>query len=208
LTQVRANWGDMSSEVPLTMLLRKWLVAVPSLLLLSLAATAAPPAPDKMLNNEGLVVLARAGYNERFLVELIQSQPGRFDTSVEGLVYLAQQGISEKIVRFIIAEQKADERRQAERAAGGADIDEPFPPAAEPARTPVRMKVVKQKVLAPASPMAQPLGANPVIVVEKRMFGDRYYAMPGTQAPMMMPVASPRAPQTRPAITTRVAAFH
>lgn len=188
--------------------LRQSLIAVPSLLLLSLAgAAAAAPSPshgaDKMLNNEGLVVLARAGYNERFLVELIQSQPGRFDTSVEGLVYLAQQGISEKIVRLIIAEQRADERRQAERAAG-ADSDDPFQPTAEPVKTPVRMKVVKRKVLAPASPMAQPLGANPTIMVEKRMFGDRYYAMPG----MMTPVAAPRAPQTRPATTTRVAAFH
>ena len=194
------------------MSLRKCLIAAPCLMLLSLAGATAAPAPrgadNKMLNNEGLVVLARAGYNERFLVELIQTQPGRFDTSVEGLVYLAQQGVSEKIVRLIIAEQRADERRQAERAAAGTDADDPFQPAAEPVKTPVRMKVVKQKVLAPASPMAQPLGANPTIMVEKRMFGDRYYAMPGTQAPLMTPVAAPRAPQTRPATTTRVAAFH
>ncbi len=194
------------------MSLRKRLIAVPSLLLLSLAGAtaAAPPShgADKMLNNEGLVILARAGYNERFLVELIQSQPGRFDTSVEGLVYLAQQGVSEKIVRLIIGEQRADERRQAERAAAGIDNDDPFQPAAEPVKTPVRMKVVKQKVLAPASPLAQPLGPNPTIMVEKRMFGDRYYAMPGTQAPIMTPVAAPRAPQARPATTTRVAAFH
>ena len=194
------------------MSLRQCLLAVPSLLLLSSLAEAAPApashgADSKMLNNEGLVVLARAGYNERFLVELIQSQPGRFDTSVEGLVYLAQQGISEKIVRLVIAEQRADERRQTERAAA-PDTDDPFPQPAEPARTPVRMKVVKQKVLAPASPMAQPLGANPVIMVEKRMFGNRYYAMPGSQAPMMTPAGSPSLQPSRPlAAATRVAAF-
>ena len=198
------------------MSLRKCLLAAPSLLLLSLAH-AAPAShgadSSKMLNNEGLVVLARAGYNERFLVELIQSQPGRFDTSVEGLVYLAQQGISEKIVRLVIAEQRADERRQAERAAA-PDSDDPFAQPVEPARTPVRMpvrlKVVKQKVLAPASPLAQPLGANPIIVVEKRMFGSRYYAMPATQAPAMMmtPAGSLNTQPLRPlAATTRVAAF-
>ena len=163
-----------------------------------------------MLNNEGLVVLARAGYNERFLAELIQSQPNRFDTSVEGLVYLAKQGISEKIVRLVIAEQKALERREAERAASGQD--ESLEPEGPAKAAPVRLKMMKQKVLVPANPRAVQarLEANPVIVVEKRMFGDRYYALPGPQAPMTTPVATPRSPQSMPAAaitTTRVAAF-
>ena len=165
-----------------------------------------------MLNNEGLVVLARAGYNERFLAELIQSQPNRFDTSVEGLVYLAKQGISERIVRLVIAEQKALERRQAEHAPSD-DAAEPFKPAGEShAKAPVRLKIVKQKVLVPVSRAAAvpaALDPNPVIVVEKRMFGDRYYALPGAQAPMTTPVATPRAPQSmQSASATRVASFH
>ena len=184
-----------------------------SFLLCAAAVHGASPAggdSGRMLNNEGLVVLARAGYNERFLAELIQSQPNRFDTSVEGLVYLAKQGISERIVRLVIAEQKALERRQAEHAA--ADADETFKPAGETqAKAAVRLKMVKQKVLVPVSHASSPvaLDANPVIVVEKRMFGDRYYALPGAQAPMTTPVATPRSPQSmQSASATRVASFH
>ena len=161
--------------------------------------------PERMLNNEGLVVLARAGYNERFLVELIQSQPHRFDTSVEGLVYLAKQGISEKLVRLVIAEQKAAARRENEGAT--SDFDEPVRPAAAP-KTPVRMKVIMQKVLVPVSPSEAAIESNPVIIVEKRAFGDRYYAMPGAQAPLATPVVTRRAPKSEPVATTQVAAFH
>jgi hypothetical protein len=194
------------------------LLAVLLMTVPALSAGAGMPAGqgaggDRMLNNEGLVVLARAGYNERFLAELIQSQPNRFDTSVEGLVYLAKQGISERIVRMVIAEQKAADRREAARAAGDYS-DEPAgfdDQPAQAARKPVRMKVVKQKMLVPVSSSQQqqpPLGSNPLIVVEKRVFGDRYYAMPGAQAPITTPVATPRAPQTIPSATTHVVAFH
>ncbi len=184
------------------------LLALASLLVVAAVKAASPGGEGRALNNEGLVVLARAGYNERFLAELIQSQPNRFDTSVEGLVYLANQGISERIVRLVIAEQKALERRQAERKA--ADAGDPFMPAGETVKAPVRLKVVKQKVLVPAAHGAAltALGANPLVVVEKRMFGDRYYAMPGAQAPMTTPVATPRSPQSmQAAAATRVASF-
>jgi hypothetical protein len=194
---------------------RSGILALSSFLVIASPVLASGPAGhgmDRMLNNEGLVVLARAGYNERFLVELIQSQPGKFDTSVEGLVYLAKQGISERLVRLVIAEQKASERRESEAAA--AEVHDPMMPLApsghrEPAgpaarggKSPVRMKMVKQKMLVPAAPN-QAVGPNPVIVLEKRVFGDRYYALPGSQAPMVTPVATPRAPQSMPA-----AAFH
>jgi len=178
------------------MQLLRGFLAVSSLLVLAGPASAAnTPGVDRLLNNEGLVVMARAGYNEKFLLELIQSQPGRFDTSVEGLVYLAKKGISEKIVRVVMAAQRDAER---------ADSDEPVKAVA---KAPVRMKVVMQKVLVPVAAMEQPLGAHPVILVEKRVFGDRYYAMPGAQAPITTPVATPRAPQTMPAAATQVAAF-
>lgn len=168
------------------------------------AATPGTPG-DRVLSNEGLVVLARAGYNERFLIELIQTQPSRFDTSVEGLVYLAKQGISEKLVRIVIAEQKAAERRDAEQG----DSNEPVKPAgANLPHGPVRMKMVKQKVLVPVGPLQQQFGTTSVIVVEKRAFGDRYYAMPGAQAPIVTPLPTPRAPQSAPGAAAQVAAFH
>jgi hypothetical protein len=58
-------------------------------------------AAEEPLTNQGLVQLAEAGYSEEFLLDLIKSRPARFDTSVEGLVYLARQGLSEKLVRAV-----------------------------------------------------------------------------------------------------------
>ncbi len=199
---------------------------------LAAASDHAPSAPaavhERLLTNEGLVVLARAGYNERFLTELVMAQPSRFDTSVEGLVYLAKQGISEKLVRLIIARQRAAEQRDAERAAQEAEEPMlPITPASAPGGRPgphvpprnphppkpVKMKVVNQKLLVPATP-GQNLGSNPAIIVERRLLGDRYYALPGAQAPMLTPIDTPRAQPSRPVGVatamsgTHVAAFH
>jgi hypothetical protein len=130
-----------------------------------ISAAAIAASAERVVTNEGLVVLARAGYNERFLIELIQSQPHRFDTSVVGLVYLAKQGISEKIVRAVIAGQKALERRE-------NDGDPPPPP---PAPAFVRVKRMKREVLVPVSPPPQALAAGSVIFVEEGVLGDRFY---------------------------------
>lgn len=120
------------------------------------------------INNEGLVVLARAGYNEKFLLELIRTKDTKFDTSVEGLVYFAKQGLSERVVRAILEREK--QTRQLDAA------DEAETPAA-PTLRPVRMKVVKQNVLVPDEKGAE-LSPRHVIVVESGKGGNRYYAVP------------------------------
>lgn len=112
------------------------------------------------LNNEGLVLLARAGYGEKFLAELIQSQPSKFDTSVEGLVFLAKNGMSERMVRCVIqAKKRADEAE---------DIDAPAgQPASAGAAAPVRLKALKQTVLVPES-MASSQPGGQVILLDPR----------------------------------------
>jgi hypothetical protein len=71
----------------------------------SAKAQADPPAPPlripqkNLITNEGLVTLARAGYDEDFLIDLMRIKRCHFDTSVEGLAYLAGQGISERLVK-------------------------------------------------------------------------------------------------------------
>jgi hypothetical protein len=151
---------------------------LPLLLVLWIAT---PLAAGDILDNEGLVMLARAGYNERFLAELLDARECRFDTSVEGLVYLAKQGVSERLVRAILVKERgqqtaADERHQAGEATPRGAIE------TSPAR--VRLKIVEHKVLVPADPGVR-LGVNPTIVVEKGLFGDRYYAItPGPTEPV------------------------
>jgi hypothetical protein len=152
-----------------------------------------------MLNNEGLVILARAGYNERFIAELIKTQPSKFDTSVEGLVFLAKQGISERMVRMILAEQQRQhELKLAEQnAAAGPDDDLPAPrlkpqgfltQPSPAAAKPVRLRLVNQKVLVPEKSGAIP--ADAMIVVERRALGDRYWALPPAAASSTVPTSN------------------
>lgn len=128
------------------------------LLLLTLAGSLCGAEWGKsFLNNEGLVLLARAGYGEKFLTELVQSQPSRFDTSVEGLVFLAKNGMSERMVRCVIqAKRRADEAE---------DMD--APPPAPGAAAPMRLKAMKQTVLVPES-MAGAKPGGQVILLDPR----------------------------------------
>jgi hypothetical protein len=71
------------------------------------------PLDRNTLTNEGVVTLALAGYGEPFIAELIRSKPVKFDTTVEGLAFLAYQGISERLVRRIL-QVDADKRREEE----------------------------------------------------------------------------------------------
>ncbi len=54
-----------------------------------------------ILTNEGVITLAKAGFDELFIIERIRTSRTRFDTSVEGLVALKQAGVSEDLIRVI-----------------------------------------------------------------------------------------------------------
>jgi hypothetical protein len=51
------------------------------------------------LTNESIVTLAKAGFDELFIVQLMHSSRTNFDTSVQGLVVLKQAGVSEDLIR-------------------------------------------------------------------------------------------------------------
>jgi hypothetical protein len=55
------------------------------------------------LTNEGVVDLAKAGFSEAFILDLVQFKRTRFDTSVDGLTFLAKKGLSERVIRAIVA---------------------------------------------------------------------------------------------------------
>src|SRR5258708_430885 len=57
-----------------------------------------------VLTNESVISLAKAGFDELFIIERIRTSRTRFDTSVDGLVALKQAGISEDVIR-IVAQQ-------------------------------------------------------------------------------------------------------
>jgi hypothetical protein len=53
------------------------------------------------LTNESIVTLAKAGFDELFILQLIRSSRTNFDTSVEGLVKMKQAGVSEDLIRMM-----------------------------------------------------------------------------------------------------------
>jgi len=141
-----------------------------------------PAVPRHVLSNQGIVTLAEAGYDEDFLIDLIQCKQTRFDTTVEGLAYLAKHAVSERIVRYMILSQnKVDGPTLAAPAAA-----EVAPLVAVPAR------VVRQAVVVPsggtAVKTAEPQPKGVFVVMEKHLFKNRWYLI----NPNSMPAVSDR----------------
>jgi hypothetical protein len=59
-----------------------------------------------VLTNEGVILLAKAGFDELFIIERIRTSRTRFDTSVDGLVALKQAGVSEDLIRVMALEDQ------------------------------------------------------------------------------------------------------
>jgi hypothetical protein len=59
------------------------------------------------LTNENVVTLAKAGFDESFILQLIRSSRTNFDTSVPGLVVLKQAGVSEDLIRLMAMPQSS-----------------------------------------------------------------------------------------------------
>jgi hypothetical protein len=53
------------------------------------------------LTNENIVTLAKAGFDELFIAQLIRRSRTDFDTSVPGMVALKQAGVSQDLIRFM-----------------------------------------------------------------------------------------------------------
>lgn len=66
-----------------------------------------------VLTNEGVITLAKAGFDELFIVERIRTSRTKFDTSIEGLVGLKQAGLSEDVIRLITQRDNQEYRAQA-----------------------------------------------------------------------------------------------
>lgn len=58
---------------------------------------------QQSLNNEAVVKLVKAGLSEDLIVGTINTQPGTYDTSADGLIALKGAGVSDKVVSAIVA---------------------------------------------------------------------------------------------------------
>jgi hypothetical protein len=89
-----------------------------------------------VLSNHDVVTLAKAGFDENFLVNLIVNSRTHFDTSPDALAALAEQGLTQRIVEVMM-----------NPVAAGTPAGAPVPPAAAAAK-PVRPSKVSPARLA------------------------------------------------------------
>jgi hypothetical protein len=68
--------------------------------------SAATALSRHILTNEGVITLAKAGFDELFIVERIKTSRVRFDTTIAGLVALKEAGISEDLIRAMATEDR------------------------------------------------------------------------------------------------------
>lgn len=127
-----------------------------------------------LLSNEGLVRLAEAGYDEVFLMDLIRRKAARFDTSVEGLEYLMKAGLSQQLVRSVLAVEEWERaRRNEELAAAQAGT-----PERAPADLPADMKPVRQKLMVPGGQLRAGERGRMMLAPS----GERWYWVPDAGA--------------------------
>jgi uncharacterized membrane protein len=105
-----------------------WLLVTGIALAVSAAAQTVP-LTQTALTNQDVLTLAKAGFNEDFIVDTIAMSRTRFDTSVNGVAALAKEGLTERIIRSMMA-------AGAPEAAAKAPEAEPATPAATRASAP------------------------------------------------------------------------
>ena len=92
-----------------------------------------------LLTNDSVITLAKAGFDELFIIERIQTSRTRFDTTVDGLVALKQAGVSEDLIRVMAIQ---DTRTYPPYTAAGVPL---LSAAPAPAANAERAKVVVDK---------------------------------------------------------------
>lgn len=64
-------------------------------------------AAQQAMNNDAVIKLVKAGLSDDLIVTTINSQPGAYDTSANGIIALKGAGVSDKIVGAIVAKSSA-----------------------------------------------------------------------------------------------------
>lgn len=57
---------------------------------------------QQTMNNDAVIKLVKAGLSDDLIVSTINSQPGTYDTSTDGLIALKKAGVSDKVVDAIV----------------------------------------------------------------------------------------------------------
>ena len=71
--------------------------------LVGISAAQTVPITQNSVTNRDIVTLAKAGFNEDFVLDFITASRTRFDVSVNALADLAKEGLSERLIRGMLA---------------------------------------------------------------------------------------------------------
>lgn len=78
-----------------------------ALLAIFLVLTCSLLAAQQALNNDAVIKMVKAGLSDDIIIATINSQPGSFDVSTDGLIALKAGGASDKLVAAIITRHSA-----------------------------------------------------------------------------------------------------
>ena len=73
-----------------------------SILLVSFATALVSSAEDEILTNGSIVKLVKAGMSEEVVINMVKTQPTGFDVTVDGLLALKTNGVSDKIINEMV----------------------------------------------------------------------------------------------------------
>ena len=106
------------------------------------------PYSRNALTNRDVVVLAKAGFNEDFIIETILSSRTQFDTRVDGLADLAKQGMTERLIRVMMNCEEGRPAGVPETAApvGAIAFEPPEAPRAKARSAPSKASAVSQAI--------------------------------------------------------------
>jgi hypothetical protein len=134
--------------------------------------TAVPPSGIRknILTNPGVALLAQSGYSEGFILDMIYHKQTQFDVSAEGLAWLAKQGLSERIIRTMVA----NENKEEQTAIFPAMMSTSLPPV----NVPEPSMITRRRVNVAMSPTL-PTATAPTSSIEVRGWErDRWYSNP------------------------------
>jgi hypothetical protein len=85
------------------------------------------PLIAQTINDESVIRMVQAGLSDDVIVATINSNPGKFDTSPDGLIALKQAGASNKVIAAIVAKGSSSQPAPGVMAAPPAPAPPPIP---------------------------------------------------------------------------------
>jgi hypothetical protein len=83
-----------------------------------------PDAAPKMLTNDSIVRMVKAGLGDDLIVQTITAQPGRYTTDADALVVLKEAGVSDRVISSMVNKSRRQITPAHETAVTVAEVNE------------------------------------------------------------------------------------